>query len=739
MDTWQILQEKVKTLSSYIWNCSATNETINGVQIDCVLKPKNDFWIIVEVTENQKLEKVREDIIKIATCKQYLLSRSIYVDGYIVMKENPTDSMITSGKGSNIKVQSFNTFSKQFIDYDTYTFIRNQKTFGSSVNPLSGEPDNNEYTPVFYENTKSKNKVSLSEIAKYLIDGKRIVLLGNYGTGKSRCIRELFNITAKRQLNRIIYPIAINLKENWGTQRADEIIRRHFGLLGLSHLSDSVIKILEKDIFIFLLDGFDEIGAQIWSDDPSKLRQIRSSSLAAVKDLILNTKSPIIITGREHYFNSNEEMFDSIGLKYSETEILRCKDEFTEDEMHSYLQKLSITIDVPIWLPKRPLICQIINSLEKGKIENIFVNSYSASEFWDTLIRSICDREAKISPILDSKNIFSILKEVSHLTRLKQGNVGPISISEINKSFEKVIGTPPVDESAVMLQRLPGLGRVSSETTDRQFIDFYILDGLRAENLIDSIYNNRLDVLEENWIQPIQKIGIEVFAKRIQIDKSANAVFEFLRKSLNSPNRIISGDILAGLVFYASKASFDLGGILIDKTSVSCVNFSKSLIENFLLRDSFINEIDISNYSFSRVTIKDCAINKIYGLKETDELPHFIINPIIDNFDAKPMDVGDKFQELKPSHMILVSLIKRTFFLSKASLKEIDFINNFGNKPDRQLASKISKILIREKILSKSSDDILHPKSYQRQRMIDLIQNLGNSNDKLWKEVANLC
>ena len=411
METWEVLQDKVKTISSFIWNCPSNNETINGVKIDCVLKPKLDYWIIIEVTENERLDKNKiRHFRKISTCKPFLFSQNIYCESYIVLGEEPTETMVTTGNGINVKVQSYNTFTKQFLDYATYAFIRIQKVFGSSVNPLSGEPDNYDYTPVVYENTRTKKNVSLGEIAKYLLAGRRLILLGNYGTGKSRCLRELFNSLIKRQLNRVSYPIAINLKENWGIQRADEIIRRHFGSMGLTQYEDSVIKILDKDNFIFLLDGFDEVGAQIWSDDSSKLKQIRASALSAVKDLIQKTTSPIIISGREHYFNSNEEMFEAIGLKSSETEILRCKDEFTVEEMNNYLKNLAITTDIPIWLPRRPLICQIINSLEKEKIKNMFVNSYSASEFWDTLILSICDREAKISPLLDSKNILVFLR-----------------------------------------------------------------------------------------------------------------------------------------------------------------------------------------------------------------------------------------------------------------------------------------------------------------------------------------
>jgi hypothetical protein len=739
MESWEILQEKVKAISSFIWNCTANNETINGIKIDCVLRPKNDYWIIVEVTEENKLEKIRTDIAKIAACKQYLFSQNTYCECFIVMKDEPTDSMVTTGNGSNVKVQSYNTFSKQFIDYPKYSFVRNQRVFGSSVNPLSGEPDTYDYTPVFYENLSSKRNNNLGEIARILLNKRNLVLIGNYGTGKSRCIRELFNLLIKRPLNRIVYPIAINLKENWGVQRADEIIRRHFGLLGLSTDADSVIRILEKDIFIFLLDGFDELGAQIWSDDPSKLKQIRASALSAVKDLIQKTKSPIIISGREHYFNSNLEMFEAIGLNPSQTEILRCKDEFTIEEMNIYLKNLAITTDIPIWLPRRPLICQIINSLEKEKIQNMFIKSYSASEFWDTLIKSICDREAKISSLFDSQNIFNILKEIAHITRNKQQNVGPISINEINRAFERVVGTPPVDESAVMLQRLPALGRISSESTDRQFIDYYILDGLRAEHLIDIVYNHKTEIFEENWNNPIQNVGIEIIAKRIFSNKTAYTFVEFLKESLSYQNKIVSGDILAALTYFSSKLLIDLAGIIIEKTIVSTLNFSKSLIDNFILSDSYISELDISSISFSRITIKDCIIKKVYGLTKDEPLPSYIIRPLIEEFEATPIMIGDKFLDIKPTHMILIAIIRKTFFLGHSSTSENEIVENFNNKQDRQCASKILKILIREKIVSKTKDNRILPKSYQRKRMVEMIQKLNDSDDRIWREIGNLC
>lgn len=737
MDTWQVLENKVKTISSFLWNCNAINETINGVKIDCVLKPNVDRWIIIEITENHSLDKIRADITKISSCRQFLFSRNIYCEAYIVMRDEPTETMYTTGDGVNIKVLSYNSFSKLFIDYPTYTYIRNQRIFGSSVNPISGEADSNNYTPVFYENIRTKSKVSINDIAKFLLKGRRIVLLGNYGTGKSRCIRELFNILIERQLTRVVYPLAINLKENWGNHKAEEIIRRHFSLLGLSHMGDSAVKIIEKNSFILLLDGFDEVAAQVWSDDPSKLKQIRSSSLSAIKDLIKTTKSPVIITGREHYFNSNDEMFEAIGLEKNETELIRCKDEFTVEEMHNYLQTLSITIDIPIWLPRRPLICQIINTLEKEKIENILIETYSASEFWETLIKSICIREARISTILDAEKIYSILKELSHITRNKEGDVGPISISEINKSFEKVVGTPPVDESAVMLQRLPSLGRISSDSTDRRFVDYYILDGLRAEHLIEAVYNNQLGILAEYWINPLNKVGIEIVAKKIFSDKSANAFIEFLKMSLNGTNKIVTGDILASLVYYASNSILDLGGIAINKTNISCLNFSRSLIENFTLKDSSISQLDISSICFSRISFKECIITTIYGVPNEEEIPYYISDSLIEHYDANPMEVGDKFLDIKPTQMLFISIINKVFFYNN-KLSESDLVSNFGNIQDRATAERIIKLLYKEKIVYKSESNEVYPKSYERKRMLEILKQLSKSKDKLWIKIGKL-
>ncbi len=149
--------------------------------------------------------------------------------------------------------------------------------------------------------------------------------------------------------------------------------------------------------------------------------------------------------------------------------------------------------------------------------------------------------------------------------------------------------------------------------------------------------------MEEVWINPIHNIGIEIVAKRMFSDKSAFSFIDFLKKSLTYVNKVLSGDILASLIYYSSKLPIDLGGLVLDKSSIFSINFSKSLADNFIIVDSFIDELDISMYSFSKVTLKDCLIKNIYGISSDDNLPVYMASCIVEVFDPSPMEIRTNF------------------------------------------------------------------------------------------------
>lgn len=327
---WKQLEEHVRLIASCKWAAAANPEHVNGVDVDCVLKPASDRWVVIEITKENTLDKLREDLAKFAAIRPYLFAKTIYSECYFICQGDPPPSLIETGAGLNVRVLSAAGFEKLFLDFDSYRHLRQQRKFGSAVDPESGESDPRSYVGVRYVELSGDRTYSVSDIARHLRDGRRIVLLGNYGTGKSRCVREVFSSLASSQFPTSIYPLAIDLRDQWGMKRSREVIQRHCDDLGLTLMTDPLMRILDKGVVCLLLDGFDEIGSQAWSDNPARLTGIRSESLRGVRDILTSHRGGCLITGREHYFNSNDEMYSCLGLDASDTLTLRCADEFTD-------------------------------------------------------------------------------------------------------------------------------------------------------------------------------------------------------------------------------------------------------------------------------------------------------------------------------------------------------------------------------------------------------------------------
>ena len=111
--TWQQLEEKVREIASLRWKCAAHTETIAGVKCDCILRPSAEECVLIEVTKERSIERVRADIAKLNTVKYVQMSNHILCKCYIILDDIPTDSMRAAGQTSNIKVISFDEFQNE--------------------------------------------------------------------------------------------------------------------------------------------------------------------------------------------------------------------------------------------------------------------------------------------------------------------------------------------------------------------------------------------------------------------------------------------------------------------------------------------------------------------------------------------------------------------------------------------------------------------------------------------------
>lgn len=744
--TWKEFEKKVKDIACYRWNCNAVSETVAGIKSDCIVKMSSDYWIAIEITKEKNLEKVRNDVLKLKSIKNALMTKDIYCKCYVVMLEMPTDSMRQTGKSQNIDVVSFQEFQKEYFDYNSYVHVRSLKQFGSLINADTGEPEANTYIKVSYYDKKNKREYYINDLIKSLKDGKRIILKGDFGAGKSRCIKEIFDVINAAVLESSIYTIAINLREHWGARRGIEILTRHFDELGLD--AKNFIKSYQQSNVIYLLDGFDEIGTQSWSSDIHKMHHIREMSVCALKDLMNNVKGGVLIAGREYYFNSDQEMINCFGLKEDNVIIIECHNEFSIDELSNYIQenlpdeikKLQMN-ELPVWFPKRPLVIQLLLKYA-SEIFSIDMVLEDICSFWYVFLSKICEREATIYPALNPEIIKQVLLYLANMTRIAKNNIGPITQSDLSNAFEKVTGIQPNDETAIMLQRLPSIGRISADSPDRQFLDTFILDGLRAEAIIQDVKNWDQTWVSCSWCNPLDLVGYQILSKYISKDeKSINAFLTIARNAANSENKILASDIVAAMS-YLDMEYLDFKDLYISNGYFTNLSFEGKIVKGLDIYDSIILRLDLTNSRLDdTVLIRDCIISSIFGIASHKSIPPQISDCEVETFETLATTTIIKKAKLTTSQKVFVAMIRKIFFQPGAGRKEEALLRGMGMLANKRCAEKILNKLLDEEIVTRHKGDegyIYKPVRSETARIDKLLTDLTLSNDPLWAIISDI-
>lgn len=736
--SWVTFEDRVRDLAQYIWGPPCEPARVGGVNIDGVVRLDAEIAMFVEMTEERTLGKVRGDVNKLVTAKNAAFAEGVVARCFCVVNGNVTQAMVEAGSPHHVRVLSVDQFSKLFFDFDSYRTARSIAPFGSSVNPLTGESDDSAYVSVSYLVDGRKGEATSKEIADWLREGKNLILLGEYGSGKSRLIREVFRYLSEDADRHFCYPLAIDLRRSWGLERADELIRRHFGDLGLDSLQSNAVRAFRNGAFATLLDGFDEIGSQAWSNDGNRLKAIRAKSLAGVKELVQESNGRVIVTGREHYFPNSEEMFFALGLDAKSTVVLRSKPEFSDTELLEYFQTRNIEVDIPGWLPRRPLICQTISELASDQFETMFGETGNEVAFWDHFIKVLCERDARIHVSFDPGTIFNLFVQLARATRSKPANVGPISLAELQSAFEAATGSAPVEEASVMLQRLPSLGRVSSDTNDRQFVDVYILDGLRAKDIARACLSPDQDFLAiagGRWNNPLDDLGQRILANDTAVADGAK--LQFAKKSVVSGNIVLASDLVASLT-RKNEVEFDFQDLAIDQGDFLFFTLTERRLRNLSLSNSYMGELALPAFGASNVSIVECSTPKVTGISSPAALPTWIRKLEAEQFDSVASVSRIRSIGLKPAHEILITIIRKTFFQKGSGRKEEALLRGLGNLASRATSAKILNLMKSESLLTSFRGDegeVYAPVRSNTKRMQDILDQLKASDDPLWKAV----
>ena len=735
--TWQKLEAVVRSGAEAKFGARARAETIAGVKCDCVIDLENGSIILIEISKEQTLEKLRTDLAKFNSLRPYYFQRNIFPRCYFITSGNPTEALIESGKANNVDVQSIGQFLNYLFGTLRYSTIRKTKPFGSAIDIYSGEPDFTRYVQVNYfdENGGAYNT---RKIAQELLANRTIVLIGDYGAGKSRCVKEVFDVLYSLQNEDYRHTIAINLRDNWGLKRASEVITRHFTDMGLEDQVADALKVSYTPSAIYLLDGFDEIGAQTWSDDPTKLVSIRKQSLVGVKDLIDKARGGVLVTGREHYFNNDAELVTCLGLDKKNPLFLRCNQELSSEQFAEMIARKSP--DFPAWMPRKPLIASIIRDIESDVFEPILATASGQIDFWNLLIDTFCEREANINAILDHNIIRELYTKIGRLSRTTQTTFGPISIKQINDAFEETTGRPPTDESAIILQRLPGLGRIGAESLDRQFVDTFILDGLKAEDVLSLLARVEGEWLDVTWKNPVEDFGAFYISTRLTTNKQAGMVTTFVRRNVDRNNKVLMSDLLMGL-FGLEGGEVDLGGISFRGGKFYHIELGDSTVRNLSIYDSSFDSLDLTDAEPVGIKICQSVITRISGVTATEHLPDWIEDCAVEDFQSVKTLAAIREAGLSVAQTFLLSSLRKLFLQSGGGRRESSMYKGYGDSTTKRICEKVIALLLKEKFCLKvrgASEDLFIPDRSFRGRVQGIMSQMTTSKDDLWTQATRI-
>lgn len=501
------------------------------------------------------------------------------------------------------------------------------------------------------------------------------------------------------------------------------------------------MKALNRDSLILLLDGFDELGSQSWSSDEGRLRQMRARALSGVKDLVSKTRLGCLIAGREHYFSSNDEMVAALGLNKNNSVIVKVKDEFNELELDKYFDSVGIDAELPSWLPRKPLICQTIALLSDNELGSMFGITSDGASFWNHFIKIVCQRDARINAVFDAETIYSVFVSLSRITRTRSANVGPISQRDLQEAFEDVVGQLPVDEASAMLQRLPSLGRIGAESQDRQFVDMFILDGLRAKDvalLPERDESRRKQIFLEKWTNPLGPLGQAILANDTK--DRIDTFKQIASRASKSQNATLAGDIV-GSFTKISGGPIIFNNLNISGASINEMDFNSTQIDGINFDQCTFEKIILPKIAPKDIRISGSLCNKVTGAASYTGLPSWIKLDIVDEFDTVQTVSQIRKAGLSPAHEILVAVLKKTFNQKGAGRKEEAMLRGFGGGASKKIANSILSMLMRENIIDRHKGDegwIYSPNRNHGSRIKLILEQLRSSQDVLWLEVEKL-
>lgn len=333
----RVFEDEVRRVAEAVWGLDPGECQPEWYQNDPVLHELDgivrlrDISHLIMATTSRKLEKAKSDIAKLNAAAQKELHRGVAVDKWLITEHQLEAQHLDFARKHSVKVLTLNNFRSRFFDGRAYITKRRSAAFGSARNLRDGSisiPDDEyvelpmaaaEVTSTSRRPDGDERPIDLAQLIELVENGQTVIVIGPFGAGKSLTAREVFHRLAKNHLcdTETKVPVALNLREHWGAIYGDEILERHARSIGFTPRENLTIA-WRAGIATLILDGFDELASQAIAKPSEKtfMRQARYEALQAVRDLVAKVPcgSGILLCGRDHYFDDQQEMAHSLGI-----------------------------------------------------------------------------------------------------------------------------------------------------------------------------------------------------------------------------------------------------------------------------------------------------------------------------------------------------------------------------------------------------------------------------------------
>ncbi|MFQ2311328.1 NACHT domain-containing protein [Aeromonas dhakensis] len=676
--------------------------------------------------------------------------------GWLITKDEPTaeqrEEVRKYGK-QQVKTLSFMQFQQAIIDVSQYLQSREQHFFGSVKDPHTGNIKTSiEYIPLDLIDIKNESSYEINDIAEGLASGQSFSLLGDYGAGKSMTLRQIFFYLSKKYKTggTPLFPIYINLREHSGQDDPTEVLERHARRIGFEK-AHTLVNAWRAGFVIPILDGFDEITSLGITTSKNKMREARRRSLEAIRKLIEQTPYSVgvIIAGREHFFNNNDERNGALSLR-KDTITLNLN-EFNERQIKKYLKSFNggSSFKIPNWMPTRPLLVGYIVS--RGLLDSLpeVSDDLDHIDGWDFLLDRIYDRESNISPNLDGATLRKILERLATIARSTPDGLGPITQQQIRDAFIHICETEPDDQANMLLQRLPGLGVYRNEEDSRIFVDIELSGICRARDIYDFIVNPYDTMQDEQWKTAINLASIcagndaitKICRKLKNEHINTSSVFEQVILILNKTSNMnaLKTDIASifCMMPYELQQKFNVEEGIFDGVSL-CFEQQEVNLNNLILKDCFLSEIEIGPECTTRSLpiFNGCAIIKLVGRSNKEDLPknNFINDTEVEVFTTSSSTQASILSTaLTKGEKVLLSIMRKLFIQSLGGRAE-SALSRGLELNDRQLVPDIVKLLQQHQfltIMAKGDGTIVMPVRKELHRVRSILLSPSSSEEPI--------